>query len=74
VREPVNFVRHGFEDLALDRIFAETLAVNAASRATMAAVGMQHVRTFHLEFAEPAQGSELGEVEYAISREDWHVR
>jgi len=27
-------IRHGFEDLGLDRIFAQTMAVNAASRAT----------------------------------------
>lgn len=64
-------IRHGFEDLGLTRIFAETMAVNVASRATMAAVGMQHVRTFHLHFEEPLPGSELGEVEYAIEREQW---
>ena len=48
-------VRHGFEDLDLTRIFAETMAVNAASRATMAAVGMQYVRTFHAHWDEPSQ-------------------
>ena len=64
-------LRHGFEDLGLHRVFAETMAVNAASRATMAAVGMQYVRTFHLEFDEPLPRSELGEVEYAITREQW---
>ncbi len=67
-------VRYGFEDLGLTRVFAETMAVNAASRATMAAVGMQHVRTFHLEWEEPIAGSELGEVEYAISRQQWLTR
>jgi RimJ/RimL family protein N-acetyltransferase len=67
-------IRHGFEDLALRRIFAETMAVNAGSRATMAAVGMRHVRTFHQHWEEPIPGSELGEVEYAISREEWQER
>ena len=67
-------IRHGFDDLGLVRIFAETMAVNAASRATMAAIGMQHVRTFHLDVDEPLPGSELGEVEYAISREQWYAR
>lgn len=66
-------IRHGFEDLCLTRIFAETMAVNQASRATMAALGMTHVRTFHLDSEEPLPGSELGEVEYAISLEDWRV-
>lgn len=64
-------IRHGFEDLALARIFAETMAVNVASRATMATVGMRYVRTFHLEFDEKIPGGEFGEVEYEISRADW---
>jgi RimJ/RimL family protein N-acetyltransferase len=67
-------LRHGFEDLGLDRIFAETMAVNAGSRATMAAVGMTYVRTFHQEFDVTLPGSELGEVEYAISRAEWFTR
>jgi RimJ/RimL family protein N-acetyltransferase len=67
-------IRYGFEDLGLTRVFAETMAVNAASRATMAAVGMQHVRTFQMEWEEPLPGSELGEVEYAISRHQWLAR
>jgi RimJ/RimL family protein N-acetyltransferase len=67
-------VRHGFEDLGLDRVFAETMAVNAASRATMAAVGLRYVRTFHLTFDDPLPGTELGEVEYAITRADWQAR
>jgi RimJ/RimL family protein N-acetyltransferase len=64
-------IRHGFEDLGLVRIFAETMAVNTASRATMTSVGMRHVRTFHLDWGEPLPGSDLGEVEYAITRERW---
>ncbi len=67
-------IRHGFQDLGLTRIFAETMAVNVAYRATMASVGMRHVRTFHLDFDEPLPGSELGEVEYAISVEQWRAR
>ncbi|MEU8384035.1 GNAT family N-acetyltransferase [Streptosporangium sp. NPDC048865] len=64
-------IRHGFGDLGLDRIFAETMAVNIASRATMAAAGMRYVRTFHLEWDVPIPGSDLGEVEYAITRGEW---
>jgi hypothetical protein len=47
------------------------MTVNAGSRATMVSVGMQHVRTFHTHDEEPISGHELGEVEYAISREQW---
>ncbi len=67
-------LRHGFEDLGLQRIFAETMAVNTASRATMTSLGMRHARTFHLEVDEPIPGSEQGEVEYAITRDEWHSR
>lgn len=64
-------VRHAFEVLALTRIFAETMAVNVASRATMASVGMEYVRTFHLDWDTPIPGTEQGEVEYAITRDRW---
>ncbi|MGJ9421247.1 GNAT family N-acetyltransferase [Aeromicrobium sp. CF3.5] len=64
-------IRYGFEDVGLARIFAETMAVNTASRATMTSVGMQYLRTFHPVGDEPLPGSECGEVEYEISREMW---
>lgn len=64
-------LRHGFQDLGLHRVFAETMTVNAGSRATMAAVGMQYVRTFHPEFDEPLAQCDLGEVEYAITQKQW---
>lgn len=67
-------IRHGFEDLALNRIFAETMTVNEASRATMASVGLRYVRTFWQQWDRPLPGSELGEVEYAITREQWLTR
>lgn len=66
-------IRHGFEDLGLARIFAETMTVNTASRETMASVGMQHVRTFHMDWVDPLPDSDLGEVEYAITREQWRA-
>ena len=56
-------LRYGFEVLGLTRIFAETMAVNVASRATMTSIGLRHVRTLHLNLEEPLPGSQLGEVE-----------
>lgn len=67
-------LRHGFEDLGLNRVFAETMAVNTASRATMTSLGLRHVRTFHPEWDNPLPGSEHGEVEYAITRQEWLSR
>lgn len=67
-------LRHGFEDLGLARVFAETVAVNTGSQATTAAAGMQYARTFHLEHDDALPGSEFGEVEHAVSREQWSAR
>ncbi|WP_341715701.1 GNAT family N-acetyltransferase [Micromonospora sp. FIMYZ51] len=64
-------VRHGFAELGLRRVFAETMAVNVASRATMAAVGMRYVRTFHQSWPDPLPGTQWGEVEYEITRARW---
>ena len=67
-------VRHAFADLGLRRVFAETMAVNAGSRAVLAAVGMRYVRTFHEDWDTPLPGAEHGEVEYELTREDWLTR
>jgi len=64
-------LRHAFEDLGLTRVFAETMAVNAASRATMTAIGLRFVRSFHLPWDDPLPGAEQGEVEYAVTRQEW---
>ncbi|KAL6836430.1 acyl-CoA N-acyltransferase [Trichoderma sp. SZMC 28015] len=64
-------LRYGFEELGLVEVIGQTMAVNEASRVTMKACGMQHVRTLYVEFEDPIPGSEDGEVEYAITREEW---
>jgi RimJ/RimL family protein N-acetyltransferase len=67
----LELLRHGFETVGLDRVIAQTMAVNSASRATMASVGLSYVRSFTEEYDEPVAGHEEGEVEYAITREEW---
>jgi RimJ/RimL family protein N-acetyltransferase len=67
-------LRHGFDDLRLTRIFAETMAVNTASRATMTSIGMEYVRTYHPAWKHPIPGTECGEVEYAITGDRWRGR
>jgi RimJ/RimL family protein N-acetyltransferase len=66
-------VRHGFEHVGLNRIFAQTMAVNTASRATMSAVGLTFVRSFvtAVEYDELITGADEGEVEYEITRAAW---
>ncbi len=65
-------LRHAFEDLGLHRVSALTMTVNTASRATMASVGLQYVRTFQ-EDSDDRPGAELGCVEYAITRSEWQA-
>jgi RimJ/RimL family protein N-acetyltransferase len=34
-------------------------------------VGMRHVATLHVDFADPLPGSEHGEAVYEITRSEW---
>lgn len=61
----------GFTEFGVRRVWAETMAVNPASRRVMEKSGLHYVRTFHLEWDDPLPGTEQGEVEYALRREDW---
>jgi RimJ/RimL family protein N-acetyltransferase len=42
-------IRKGFTELSVQRVKAETMAVNAASRRVMEKAGLRYVRTFHQE-------------------------
>lgn len=64
-------VEIGFGQLGLSRVWAQTMAVNIASRRVMEKAGLRYVRTFHLEWDDPLPGAEQGEVEYALVRADW---
>jgi len=62
---------HGFRAVGLDRVWAETMAVNRPSRGVMAKLGMCHLRTDHRAWDHPLPGAEQGEVVYEITREEW---
>jgi RimJ/RimL family protein N-acetyltransferase len=64
-------VDKGFSELGAERIFATTMTVNAASRRVMEKVGLKYVRTFHQSWPEPIEGTEQGDVEYALTRSEW---
>lgn len=59
-------LRHGFQDLGLDRVIAQARADNAGSRAVMESIGMTFVRSWD----EPGST----EVEYALTRGEWQSR
>ncbi len=60
-----------FGQLGAIRVHASTMAVNIGSRRVMEKAGMRFVRLFHGEWPERIPGDEHGDVEYAISREEW---
>ena len=64
-------VRHGFDDLGLERIIAQTMTVNAGSRAVLDRIGLTYVRTFPTSMTPPVEGVDEGEVEYELTREQW---
>jgi RimJ/RimL family protein N-acetyltransferase len=67
-------IDYGFRRFPLERITADTMAVNERSRRVMTAIGMSFVRTYHEHFDDPLPGTELGEVEYEITRSSWLIR
>jgi RimJ/RimL family protein N-acetyltransferase len=64
-------IDRAFGVLGAERVTAETMAVNAASRRVMEKAGMRYVRTFHQEWPDAIDGDEHGDVEYALSRDEW---
>lgn len=67
-------VDRAFEETGTRRIWAATMAVNIRSRRVLERVGLRHVRTYHEHFDDPIPGTELGEVEYAVTRSEWLAR
>lgn len=62
---------YGFATVQLATVWAETMAVNRASRQVMTKLGMRHVRTDHRHWDDPLPGAEQGEVIYEITRGEW---
>jgi RimJ/RimL family protein N-acetyltransferase len=64
-------IHKGFTELGVQRVVAETMAVNAASRRVMEKAGLRYVRTFYQKWPERIEGDEHGDVEYALTKADW---
>jgi RimJ/RimL family protein N-acetyltransferase len=67
-------IDRGFRDFGVRRVHAETMVVNTASRRVMEKCGMTMVRVFHQDWPDRIPGDEQGDVEYAITREEWQAR
>ena len=61
-------IDRGFEQLGVERVTAETMAVNIASRRVMEKAGLRLIRSFHADWPVRIPGDEFGDVEYAIDR------
>jgi len=65
---------HAFDTVGQRLVIAQTMAANTGSRRVMEAIGMRYVRTFFTAWEDPLPGSELGEVEYEMTRAMWTGR
>lgn len=64
-------VHKAFEELGATRVYATTMVVNEASWRVMQKAGLRYVRTFHMDWPDRIEGEELGDVEYALTRDEW---
>jgi len=61
----------GFTEFGVQRVIAEAMVINAASRRVMEKAGLKLVRTFHQAWPHPIEGDQFGGVEYALDKADW---
>jgi RimJ/RimL family protein N-acetyltransferase len=67
-------LRHAFDTVGQNRVIAQTMTVNTGSRGVMEAIGMRYVRTYFPSWDDPLPGTDLGEVEYEMTRGMWEAR
>ncbi|WP_370354197.1 GNAT family N-acetyltransferase [Kribbella sp. VKM Ac-2571] len=64
-------IAHAFTELGMERVIADTMAVNHRSRAVMRRSGLRFEKVYHERFDDPLPGTEFGEVLYAVDRVTW---
>jgi RimJ/RimL family protein N-acetyltransferase len=64
-------VRRAFEELAVEKVVATTMAVNVGSRRVLEKAGLRHVDTFFHDWPDPLPGAEHGDVVYAAAPDEW---
>lgn len=64
-------IRRGFTESGVQRVTAEAMAVNQASRRVMEKAGLKLVRTFRQPWPFPIDGDQAGDVEYALDKTGW---
>jgi len=61
----------GFTEFGVERVVAEAMAVNMASRRVMEKSGLKLVQTFHQPWPYRIEGDQFGDVEYALDKAGW---
>lgn len=69
----IALIDHGFSTGRIRRVVAETMAVNVGSRRVMEKAGMRLVRSFRADWPIRIPGDEEGDVEYAITLDEWRA-
>jgi RimJ/RimL family protein N-acetyltransferase len=67
-------IRKAFIEYGVRRVIAQTMTVNTASRRVMEKCGLSYVRTFFQDWPEAIEGTEQGDVEYALDRAEFVER
>jgi len=66
-------ISRGFTELGVERVFAHTMTLNAASRHVLEKCGLTLVGTIPYEGPFEIEGAEQGQVEYALTRVEWEA-
>jgi RimJ/RimL family protein N-acetyltransferase len=67
----IALIDKAFRELGAERVFATTMTVNTGSRRVMEKAGMRLIRTFRADWPVRIDGDQHGDVEYAITRQEW---
>jgi RimJ/RimL family protein N-acetyltransferase len=67
----IALVDKAFREHGAGRVYAQTMLANRASWRVMEKAGLRHVRTYHIDWPYRIEGEELGDVEYAITHDEW---
>jgi RimJ/RimL family protein N-acetyltransferase len=63
----------GFTELGVERVFAHTMTLNAASRRVLEKCGLRLVGTTPYDGPFEIEGAEQGQVEYALTNVEWEA-
>ena len=66
-------IRKAFAGLGARRVYATTMVVNVGSWRVMEKAGLRRVRVFHQPWPDRIEGEEHGDVEYALTRDQWEA-